>query len=134
MEVGNAVTQANHRERVSHQAVTIKSAQHFAAGMRGHNKHGSRLDLQVGFSPNLALELDTTMEIIEALTFPNDDVPGHGFVGAPPITGKYGFPSDFLVWSQNTSICSRGRFLNSRPYAGNAIEQRDFLGDAGTGF
>src|SRR5256885_4281327 len=44
MEVSNAVTQANHRERVSHQAVTIKSAQHFAAGMRGHNKHGSRLD------------------------------------------------------------------------------------------
>src|SRR2546421_75846 len=55
MEVSNAVTQANHRERVSHQAVTIESAQHFAAGMRGHNKHGSRLDLQVGFSPNLAL-------------------------------------------------------------------------------
>src|SRR2546430_9910895 len=52
-----AVPQANDRERIAHQAVAVESPQYFTAGMRGDHKHGGRLDFQVGFSPNLALEI-----------------------------------------------------------------------------
>src|SRR5712664_214642 len=84
--------------------------------MRGHNKHGSRLDFQVGFSPNLALELHATMEFIETLALPNDDLLAHCFACAALISGERDFPSDFFAASQNASISSRGRSLNSRPF------------------
>src|SRR5260370_15291647 len=115
MQVGNAVTQANNRERVAHQTVAGKCAQHFPAGMRGHYKHRSRLDFQVGFSPNLALEIHATMEFIQTLALPNGDLLAHCFAGVPLISGTRGFPSAFFAASQNASISSRGRFLNSRP-------------------
>jgi hypothetical protein len=82
MEVRQAVPQANDRERVAHQAVAVESPQYFTAGMRGDHKHGSRLDFQVGFSPNLALEIHATMEVIETLALPNDDLLAHCFVAA----------------------------------------------------
>src|SRR5260370_20547340 len=84
--------------------------------MCGNDKHGSRLDFQVGFSPNLALQIHATMEFIETLTLPNGDLLAHCFVGVPLISGRRGFPSDFFAASQNASISSRGRFLNSRPF------------------
>src|SRR6266853_3162324 len=116
MEVRNAVPQANHRERVTHQAVAIESPQHFTARMRGHHKHGSRLDFKVGFSPNLALEFHSTMEVMETPALPNDDLPAHCPFAAQLISGKRSFPSDFFAAAQNASISSRGRSLNSRPF------------------
>src|SRR2546426_9708451 len=116
MEVWHAVTQANDRERVAHQTVAVKCTQHLTAGIRGDDKHRARLDFQVGFSPNRALEIDTMMEVIEALAFPNDDFLAHCFVCAPLFSGNRGFRSAFLVASQSASISSRGRSLNSRPF------------------
>src|SRR6202171_993167 len=116
MQVRNAVTKPNDRERVSHQAFAIESAKHLAAGMRGDDKHGSRLDFQVGFSPNLALELHATMEFIETFALPSDDLLAHCFAGAALISSECGFPSDFFAASQNASISSRGRSLNSRSF------------------
>src|SRR5260370_27646068 len=84
--------------------------------MRGHDKHSSRLDFQVGLSQNLALEIHATMEFIETRALPNGDLLVHCFVGVPLFSGKRGFPSDFFAASQNASISSRGRFLNSRPF------------------
>jgi len=98
--VREAVTQANDRERVAHQAVAVERPQHFTAGKRGDHKHGSRLDFQVGFSPNLALEIHATMEVIETLALPNDDLPAHCLVAAQLISGKRGFPSDFFAAAQ----------------------------------
>src|SRR5712664_274189 len=115
MQVRYAVAKAHDREREAHQAVGIESAQHFTAGVRGDHKHGSRLDFQVGFTPNLALEIHATMEVIETLALPNDDRPAHYLVAAQLISGKRGFPSDFFAAAQNASISTRGRSLNSRP-------------------
>src|SRR2546430_4077763 len=98
-----AVPQANDRERVAHQAVAVESPQYFTAGMRGDHKHGSRLDFQVGFSPNLALEIHATMEVIETLALPNDDLLAHCCVPAQLISGKRGFPSDFFRSEEHTS-------------------------------
>src|SRR5258708_35679367 len=84
--------------------------------MRGHDKHSSRLDFQVGLSPNLALEIHATMEFIETRALPNGDLLVHCFVGVPLFSGKRGFPSHFFAASQNASISSRGTFLNSRPF------------------
>src|SRR5256884_3627331 len=116
MEIRQAFTQANHRQRVAHQVGAVESPQHFTARMRGDHKHGSRLDLQVAFPPDLALEIHATVEVIETLAFPNDDLLAHCFVAAQLISGKRGFPSDFFAASQNASISSRGRSLNSRPF------------------
>jgi hypothetical protein len=104
MEIWYATAQANHGKRIAHQLVAIKSAQHLSAGMRRDHKHGGRLDLQVGFSPDLALELHATMEFIEAFALPHDDFLAHCFVCAPLNGGECGFPSDFFAASQNLSI------------------------------
>src|SRR2546427_231608 len=111
-----ATTRADDRERVPHQTLAVKGPQPLTAGMRGDDKHSARLDFQVGFSPNRALEIDTMMEVIEALAFPNDDFLAHCFVCAPLFSGNRGFRSAFLVASQSASISSRGRSLNSRPF------------------
>src|SRR5260370_28491382 len=84
--------------------------------MRGDHKHSAGLDFQVGFSPNRALQIHATMEIIKALAFPNDDFLAHCFVCAPLISANRRFPSAFLVASQSASISARGRSLNSRPF------------------
>src|SRR5258708_38818539 len=83
--------------------------------MLGDHKQSARLDFQVSFSPNRALQIHATMEIIEALALPNDDFRPHGFVCAPLISDNRGFPSALLAASQSASIPSRGRSLNSWP-------------------
>src|SRR5258708_2054713 len=83
--------------------------------MHGDHKQSARLDFQVSFSPDRALQIHATMEIIEALALPNDDFRAHCFDCAPLVSGNRGFPSAFLMVSQSVSISSRGRSLNSWP-------------------
>src|SRR5260370_3590512 len=116
MQVSYAAPQARNRERKAHQAITVECPQRLTACMRGDHKQGRWLDFQIGFSPNRALQVDTMVEVIEALAFPDDNLPAHLFVGAPFISCNRGFPSALLLASHNASISSRGRFLNSRPF------------------
>src|SRR5260370_33099181 len=81
--------------------------------MLGDHKQSARLDFQVSFSPNRALQIHATMEIIEALALPNDDCRPHGFVCAPLISDNRGFPSALLAASPRASIPPRGRSSNS---------------------
>src|SRR5207302_5583865 len=81
------------------------------------HKHRGRLNLQVGFPPNLALKVDATMKFIETLAFPDDDPLAHLFAGAPLTSGKCVFPSYSFAAFQNASISSRGRSLNSLPFS-----------------
>src|SRR5229473_2616961 len=115
MEVRYAITKADHRERIAHQAVAGECTQRLAAGMRSNHKHGGRLNFQVGFSPYLSLEVHATAEVIEAFALSNGDLPAHCFDGAPFIAGEGGFPSGFFAASHKASISSRRRSLNSRP-------------------
>src|SRR5260370_9684581 len=115
MQVGCAAPQARDRERKRQRAITVECPELLAACMRGDHKHGRWFDFQIGFSPNRALQVDTMVEVIEALAFPDDNLPAHLFVGAPFISCNRGFPSALLVASHNASISSRGRSLNSRP-------------------
>jgi len=38
-----------------------------------HDKHGGGSNFQIGFSPNLSLEINAAMEFIEPFALPNDD-------------------------------------------------------------
>src|SRR5690349_6888993 len=115
MQVRYTVAQSNHGERVAHQPVAVEGAQHFPAGVRSDHKRRCRLNLQVGFPPNLTLKFHATMKLIEVLAFPDDDPLAHPFVCDPIICGKRVCASDFFAASQNASISSRGRSLNALP-------------------
>src|SRR5713226_2889063 len=116
MQVGHAASQASDRERIAHQAVAGECTQRLAAGMRSNHKHGGRLNFQVGFSPDPSLEFDATMELLDPFALSNNNLLAHGFAGVPFAAGNFGFPSDFFAFSQNSSISSRGRSLNCRPF------------------
>src|SRR5882757_8955374 len=90
--------------------------------MCSDHKQSARLDFQVSFSPNRALQIHAPMEIIKALAFPNDDFLAHCFVCVPLISGNRCFPSAFLLAFHNASISSRGRSLNSRPFFREEME------------
>src|SRR5712692_11634319 len=115
MEVRYAITKADHRERIAHQAVAGECTQRLAAGMRSNHKHGGRLNFQVGFSPDPSLEFDATMELLDPFALSNNNLLAHGFAGVPFAAGNFGFRSDFFAFPQNSSISSRRRSLNSRP-------------------
>src|SRR5258708_11549368 len=115
MEVRHAIAQADDRERISNQAVSIKRAQHLPAGMRGHHEHRRGLHFQVLLPPDRALQLHTAVVLFERLALAHLDVSAHFRACAFTSSLIRGFPSAFFVASQRASISSRGRSLNARP-------------------
>src|SRR5712664_999186 len=112
VQVRDATLESDDRERETHETIAIERAQHFPARMRGDDEQRGRLNLQVRFSPNFALQVHATMKFIEAFAFANNNIRAHRLARAPL---RSIFCSVRLARSQSASISSRGRFLNSRP-------------------
>src|SRR5215472_1986795 len=115
MEIGRASTQANLREGITDHPAAIKRPKYLASRVCGNDKHGYGLDFQVRLAPNLALQLHTTMELLQLFAFPDLYALAHFLAWAFTNFPIGDFLSAFFVASQRASICSRGRSLNSRP-------------------
>src|SRR5690348_16299300 len=78
MQVRSGVAQRRESQSVTDKTRTIERAQHLAAGLRGDHKQGYWLDLQVSLSPNLPLQIDAGVELLERLALANDHFRRHG--------------------------------------------------------
>src|SRR6516225_690337 len=115
MEIRHVVLQARNRQGVGDHAAVFKRAQDLAASMRGHHEHGDRLDLQIRLAPDLPLEFHAAVKFLELLAFAHLNVQAHWRACRLANSRTNGFPSASFVASHRASICSRERFLNSRP-------------------
>src|SRR5215469_6946684 len=115
MEIRHAVPQACDRQGVGDHAAVFKRTQDLAAGVRGHHEHGDRLNLQIRLAPDLPLEFHAALKFLELLAFAHLNVRAHWRACPFANSRTNGFPSACFVASHRASICSRERFLNSRP-------------------
>src|SRR5690242_1902090 len=115
MQVRHAIAHTDHRERVADQPGAIKRSQYLPPGLRRHHERRDWLNLQVCLAPNLALELHTTLKLLELLALADLDWAAHFRVCSFASSRNGDCPSAFFVAPQSASISSLGRSLNSRP-------------------
>src|SRR2546423_6455624 len=112
MQIRQVTAQPGDCERISHHGLTVERPQNLSAGHQGNNEHRGRLDLQILFAPNLALQRDAIMKFFQRCTRPDDDSAAHD--RASRACEAIMFSARFAC-SQNASISSRETFSRARP-------------------
>src|ERR1700730_238526 len=107
-----AVAPSAHRQGVADEFTAHKRAQDLATGIRCHDEHGRRLDLQVLFTPDFALQLHTVMEFRQSVALSHDDASAHRRCSASLAEN---FSSPRFAESQRASISPREISWNRRP-------------------
>ncbi len=74
VDVGRVVVEPDDAEREADHRVIIERADNLAAGLRSNDEGDVGLGLEVGLSPDFALDIDTAVEFFELLALADDDV------------------------------------------------------------
>ncbi len=77
MQIYDARLETDERERVSDELGAVECAQHLSAGICGDNKSRHRLDFEVGFAPDRALQVHARVKFRERVAFAHDDAIHH---------------------------------------------------------